>query len=87
MHKIISNTNALDLGSQYFSYFDVKPKFDGMLSLLYHRPVLDIFAFDDFLHSKYGAYEEKEISMKELIKKEYGQKCLDFVCDACGLGV
>ena len=49
-----------------------------MLSLLYHRPVLDIFAFDDFLHSKYGEYEEQGKSMHDVVLEHYGEKVAEF---------
>lgn len=80
--------DVFTLGAEYQRYFGtgIYPKIDKSLTLIFGHSVLDVYELDNFLHLKYGAYEEKGLSMKELIKKEYGQKCLDFVCDACGLG-
>ena len=78
--------NAFDVGGQYFSYFGVKPKFDGWLSLLYHRTVLDMFAFDDFLHSKYGDYEAEGKSMHDVVLEHYGEKAASFCSVVFGIG-
>lgn len=73
-----SNINILDLSSQCFQYFGWTPKLDNIASILYHRPVLDIFGFDVFLHSKYGEYEEHGKSMSDVILENYGEKAVAF---------
>jgi hypothetical protein len=57
-----------------------KRKFmDGALTLVLNRPVLDIYAFDDYLHEVYGNYEENGLSMYELLVKQYGQEFAEFI--------
>ena len=41
--------------------------------------MLDPFKFDDWLHEKYGNYEENGLSMQTLLIKHYGQEVADYV--------
>jgi hypothetical protein len=52
---------------------------DGELTILFNRPMLDISAFDDYLHDVYGNYEENDLSMYELLVKHYGQGFAEFI--------
>ena len=65
------------------NYFGIKAanKFiDTTMTQIFDRIVLDIIAFDDFLHEKHGEYEEEQgISMSELITKEYGAAANSFI--------
>jgi len=47
---------------------------DMNLSLLTLEPKLEIFKFDDWLHSKYGQYENEGLSMFGVLKKNYGEE-------------
>ena len=41
---------------------------------------LDLMKFDNFLHKKFGEYEEeKNFSMKDLIEAKYGEAAVHFV--------
>ena len=72
-----------EFGMLMKNYFGIKAanKFiDPSLTLISGKIVLDIFAFDDFLHEKHGEYEEEQgISMSELITKEYGERAKNFI--------
>ena len=52
--------------------------YDPLMSWLQGRFVIDVFKLDEMLHSKYGSYEERGLSMRDLIASEYGS-------DACEL--
>lgn len=45
------------------------------LSIALKRPALDIFKFDDFLHTKYGNYENENKSMNDMFQKLFGSDC------------
>jgi hypothetical protein len=54
--------------------------FDILLSMLYGRPVLDFWKFDDFLQKIYGDYEtEQGLSMHELLVKEKGKDFAEYI--------
>ena len=40
---------------------------------------LDVLAFDDFLHKKFGDYDVNGMSMSECIQKEYGDEALALI--------
>jgi hypothetical protein len=48
-------------------------------ALIQKKGVLDIIKFDDWLHTQHGQYEDKGMSMKECIRKEYGENAVSFV--------
>lgn len=47
---------------------------DIVMSLGLGKPVLDIIKFDDWLHEKYGNYEDAGHSMHTLLIEHYGQE-------------
>ena len=53
---------------------------DPIMSVVCGKPMLDPFKFDDWLHEKYGNYEEDGLSMQTLLVKHYGQNVADYVC-------
>ena len=50
---------------------------DAMMSVIMGKPILDPFKFDDWLHEKYGNYEESGHSMYTLLIEHYGQETAD----------
>lgn len=52
--------------------------FDKELSFAYDRIVIDIVKFDDFLHKKFGNYEEKALSMANIMFDNFGYKATKF---------
>lgn len=57
-------------GVRFSSYMD------SMLTVVSKRPCIDIMKFDDFLHKKFGDYDDGDnpMSMRELLDKEYGEE-------------
>lgn len=47
---------------------------DTIMSIICKRVVLDIVHVDTILHSRFGDYEDRGLSMEELITKEYGEE-------------
>ena len=47
---------------------------DTLMSIICKRVVLNIVHVDTILHSRFGDYEERGLSMEELITKEYGEE-------------
>lgn len=45
---------------------------DTESALIYNRPIMDIFKFDDWLHDKYGDYESEGKSMSDMFKQLFG---------------
>lgn len=60
---------------------DVLDFLDPMMSVIKGEAVLNIFALDDWLHEKYGEYEEKEQSMNDIIHEKFGALAVKFVED------
>ena len=53
---------------------------DETLSMMQHKPVIDILKLDDILHEVHGDYEgDHGWSMKDLINKKYGDLAMLFV--------
>ena len=46
---------------------------DFELSAAFHRPVINIYKFDEWLHYQFGDYEKEGLSMEEVLAKNYGQ--------------
>lgn len=44
---------------------------DTMLSLAMKRPMFDIWKFDDYLHGRFGNYEEQGKSMRDILREHY----------------
>jgi len=45
---------------------------DKDLSKLFGKPILDICKFDNWLHNKFGDYENRGMSMQDLLTVNYG---------------
>ena len=50
----------------------VRTLLDVQISIVFKRPILNIFKFDDYLHSKYGDYESEGKSMEDMFKQLFG---------------
>lgn len=46
---------------------------DMLETALCNEPVLDIYAFDDYLHEKYDDYEKEGKSMKNIFSEIFGE--------------
>jgi hypothetical protein len=52
---------------------------DPELTYLSGTPKIDIYKFDDYLHDKYGNYEDKNQCMAQFIETQYGKDALNFI--------
>ena len=60
---------------------DILEFLDPMMSAIKEKAVLNIFALDDWLHEKYGPYEEEDKSMDDIIHEKFGALAAKFVED------
>lgn len=44
---------------------------------------IDIFKFDDYLHKKFGNYEDENKSMGEILSEKYGKDIYEYVEQMC----
>lgn len=51
---------------------------DRLATAIRKEARLDVIAFDDWLHSRHGDYEDKGQSMAHCIAEHYGQEASDF---------
>jgi hypothetical protein len=64
----------------HFPYGKKTLYFDVYLSIVFERPVLDFWKFDDFIHRLYGEYEDEQgLSLYDLLVKEKGKDFADYI--------
>lgn len=73
------------LKAQYKRFFDAHPKLDNELTIIFNRPILDMYAFEKMLHIRHGNYEERGLSTAQLVEKDYGKDALLFCEEAFAL--
>ena len=72
--------------NEFRKYFGFVPKFDAFLSLIRDEARFDLYDFDEWLHSKFGDYEEEQQkSMLDIVKEHYSEEACKFCCKAFGL--
>lgn len=66
---------------KFMKFFGVPFKrfYDGVMSVAFGKLLIGIFSFDDYLHEKFGMYENDKKSMKEVIIENYGIDASDFI--------
>lgn len=65
----------IEFGEGMFRHFCIKDAgrfIDQTLLMATGQCTLDVIAFDDYLHAKYGDYEERGLSMSEVIREKFG---------------
>lgn len=69
-------SDRIILDKKFNSVFNVAFSlfYDGLMSIVSKHLCIDILKFDDWLHVAHGDYEESGMSMKELIRENYGEK-------------
>jgi len=60
-------------------YFNCKPPLDGLLMMVFKRPIINLSKFDEIFHEKHGNYEERNMSMGDVLKKEYPADIAEFI--------
>jgi hypothetical protein len=53
--------------------------YDGFMSVLTKTIKIDLIKFDNYLHKKYGQYENEGLSMNTAIVKYYGEPAKNFI--------
>ena len=74
--------STISLGAQYKHFFKALPKLDNELTIIFDRPILDMYEFEKILHIRHGSYEKRGLSTAELVEKEYGKEALSFCKEA-----
>jgi vacuolar-type H+-ATPase subunit C/Vma6 len=60
---------------------------DGMMMALMKKPIIDIGRFDDWLHEKFGEYEDAGMSMSDVLENNYGKLVSLQISDLLGLDI
>lgn len=65
----------------FTDYFDVDISrfYEKIISVVAQKILIDLFLFDDWLHNKHGSYEEKGLSMKQVVIDNYGADAYNFL--------
>lgn len=53
--------------------------YDPLMSFVTNTFQVDLIKFDDILHRKFGDYEEDGLSMRDIVKKNYGDAGLKLI--------
>jgi hypothetical protein len=51
---------------------DIVPFYDGPTTVAFCRICIDIAAFDEWLHRRFGDYEDRGLSMRDVVIENYG---------------
>ena len=52
---------------------------DTLFSIAAGRVVVDIMKIDDVLHSRFGYYEDRGLSMNDILKEQYGEAAVQLL--------
>jgi len=63
----------------------LNPFLDGYLMTVFQKPIIDIKRFDDWLHKKFGEYENEGMSMTDVLVKNYGKTVNSQIEDLLGI--
>jgi hypothetical protein len=53
---------------------NIEPFFDGLMTVVFRKIKIDAFLFDDYLHRVYGEYEDRGLSMEDVVRENYGEE-------------
>lgn len=48
--------------------------YEPLISWMQQKFTINVIRLDEYLHGKYGEYEEKGLSMEDIIREHYGPK-------------
>ena len=60
---------------QFFLELGYRVKIDGLLSIAFNRPIIDIFDFDYQVHKKFD--QDNNYSLEYLLLKNYNSEIVD----------
>lgn len=52
---------------------------DTLTSFVAGRVVVDVIHIDSILHSRFGNYEDKGLSMNDMLKEQYGEAAVQLI--------
>jgi hypothetical protein len=55
----------------------IRDFYDGFTTVLFQKICIDPLLFDDYLHQKYGTYEDRGLSMQGFIREQYGEEACE----------
>ena len=64
------------VGTFHMTIVDV---YGPLMSFVTNTFQVDLIKFDDILHRKFGDYEGQGLSMKDIIKREYGDAGINLI--------
>jgi hypothetical protein len=59
---------------------EIAPFYDSQATVLFNKVCINPFRFDDWLHRRFGDYEERGLSMREFVIEKYGIKGVELLC-------
>ena len=60
-------------------HLQIADYYDPLLSYAMQKFTIDILKLDDKLHRLFGDYEEQNLSMKDIIERNYGEAGLNLI--------
>jgi hypothetical protein len=55
--------------------------YDGETTVVFQKICIDIFKFDEWLHARHGDYEDRGLSMEEIVIEKYGNEANELIND------
>jgi len=79
--KNYSFAERIKVDQLFNQYFNVSFRmfYDGLISVMSKRLVIDILKFDNWLHSQFGNYEDNKTSMKDIIISKFGKEACELI--------
>jgi hypothetical protein len=78
MYKLSEYPITKELFRQYFAN-SIGKFYEKELSASFAQVHINIIAFDEWLQTKHGNYEQRGFSLKTIVIKEYGLPALEFL--------
>ena len=81
IHKYSFPSDWADLRKDFQKIFGIpfNDFYDGFMSWVSGHISIDIARFDEYLHDRFGQYENQGLSMQDIILMNYGRKAVDLV--------
>lgn len=66
---------------KFMKFFGVPFKrfYDGLMSVVFGKLTINIIVFDDYLHERFGEYEDEGKSMKDEVIEKFGKEASEFI--------
>lgn len=77
--KVAEKSNVEMLFQKYFG-IPMSGYHDALMTETFGYVVVDLFKFDIWLHTQWGAYEKQKKSMRDVVIEHYGEEASKFIC-------